>query len=156
MFRLTAAIVCGFLTWSIPNPSGREAQVQEDAELSPSVQVSARSLPGSLLSELDLPEAPPTNAYAITGSYLPPFLQAVVVAWRQEFPDISLTTNGLIFVIRPADFYSGLSVDEQHWLESREMLGIKNLPLIINPLTPHDDWYLRAQQEWKNGNNDAI
>jgi len=36
------------------------------------------------------------------------------------------------------------------------MLGIRNFPLIINPLTPDDDWYFRAQQEWKRGNFDAV
>jgi hypothetical protein len=28
--------------------------------------------------------------------------------------------------------------------------------LIINPLTPDDDWYFRVQQEWKRGNFDAV
>jgi hypothetical protein len=86
---------------------------------------------------------------------LPPFLQAVVGAWQSEFSRIPLSTNSIIFVIRPAQFYSDLNLEQEAWLASREMLGVRNFPLIINPLTPGDDWYLKAQQEWKRGNTDA-
>ena len=106
--------------------------------------------------ELDLPEAPPVNAYAVTGDYLPPFVRATLEVWQREFPQIPMSANGVIFVIRPDDFYSDLDSGQRHWLETREMLGIRNFPIVINPLTPGDDWYLRAQKEWRAGNQDAI
>jgi hypothetical protein len=108
------------------------------------------------LDSLDLPAAPARDAYAVTGNLLPPFLKAVVSVWNQEFPGIPLSDNSLIFVIRPSEFYADLNAQQKIWLMSREMLGIRNFPLIINPLTPDDDWYFRAQQEWKQGNFDAV
>jgi hypothetical protein len=105
---------------------------------------------------LDLPAAPPPDAYSITGYLLPPFLQAVIAAWNREFPSTPLSANSIIFVIRPDEFYDGLEPPQKAWLMSREMLGIRNFPVIINPLTPQDDWYLRAQWEWKQGNREPI
>ena len=105
---------------------------------------------------LGLPAAPARDAYAVTGDLLPPFLKAVVSVWNQEFPGVPLSNNSLIFVIRPIEFYADLNAQQKIWLMSREMLGIRNFPLIINPLTPDDDWYFRAQQEWKRGNFDAV
>jgi hypothetical protein len=105
---------------------------------------------------LDLPKAPAPDAYAVTGDLLPPFLRAALAAWEREFPQTTLTANGVILVIRPDQFYSGLDPYQRQWLASREMLGIANFPLVINPLTPGDDWYLAAQSEWKRGNDDAI
>jgi hypothetical protein len=152
MFTLTAAVVLSTLTWSHPQPimSGHGAQEQATAG------TPLPSMPTRLVSLLDLQEPPPADAYAITGNYLPPFLQAVVSVWQSEFPQIPLSTNSIIFVIRPAEFYSDLNPEQKAWLASREMLGLRNFPIIINPLTPNDDWYLKAQQEWKRGNNDAI
>jgi hypothetical protein len=106
-------------------------------------------------ASLNLP-AVPADAYAVTGALLPPFMKAVVSSWNQEFPNVPMTTNSLIFVIRPGEFYAGLDGRQKAWLMSREMLGIRNFPLIINPLTPGDVWYLRAQQEWEQGNSDAV
>jgi hypothetical protein len=106
-------------------------------------------------ASLDLPAAPAADAYAVTGELLPPFLKAVVSVWNQEIPGIPLSINSLIFVIRPTQFYADLDAQQKIWLMGREMLGIRNFPLIINPLTPDDDWYFRAQQEWKQGNYDA-
>lgn len=117
------------------------------SELSPS---------DSLATQLDLRVPPPQNAYAITGDYLPPFLQAVLVAWNREFPKTPLSTNSIIFVIHPDSFYSDLDGNQRDWISTREMLGIRNFPIIINPLTPGDDWYLRAQKEWQSGNEDAV
>ncbi len=105
---------------------------------------------------LDLPAAPPPDAYSITGYLLPPFLQAVITAWNREFPSTRLSANSIVFVIRPDKFYDGLEPPQKAWLMSREMLGIRNFPVIINPLTPQDDWYLRAQWEWKQGNRETI
>jgi hypothetical protein len=157
MFRLTTAIILfalSALTWSLPQPATHD--------LNPSLQEKTKAstpsphFPDPLITLLDLQEPPPADAYAITGNYLPPFLQEVMRTWQQEFPRIPLTTNSIIFVIRPAEFYSDMNPEQGAWLASREMLGIRNFPLIINPLTPGDDWYLTAQQEWKRGNNDAI
>jgi hypothetical protein len=67
-----------------------------------------------------------------------------------------LSNNSLIFVIRPTEFYADVNAHQKIWLMSREMLGIRNFPLIINPFTPDDDWYFRAQEEWKQGNIDAM
>jgi len=106
-------------------------------------------------ASLDLPAAPAADAYAVTGELLPPFLKAVVSVWNQEIPGIPLSINSLIFVIRPTQFYADLDAQQKTWLMGHEMLGIRNFPLIINPLTPDDDWYFRAQQEWKQGNYDA-
>lgn len=106
--------------------------------------------------DLGLPKEPPPNAYAVTGDLLPPLLQEVVAAWNLEFPGIPLASNSLIFVIRPDEFYSELELQSKTWLASREMLGIPNFPTVINPLTPDDDWYKRAQEEWKTGNRDAV
>jgi len=117
------------------------------------------SLPGPAamvpVDSLDLPATPARDAYAVTGDLLPPFLKAVVSVWNQEFPGVPLSNNSLIFVIRPTQFYTDLDAQQKTWLMGREMLGIRNFPLIINPLTPDDDWYFRAQQEWKQGNFDA-
>jgi hypothetical protein len=119
------------------------------------------SLPGlagvvPVATLLGLPAAPARDAYAVTGDLLPPLLKAVVSVWNQEFPGVPLSNNSLIFVIRPIEFYADLNAPQKIWLMSREMLGIRNFPLIINPLTPDDDWYFRAQQEWKRGNFDAV
>jgi hypothetical protein len=152
MFKLTAAVFLSTLTWSHPQPITTGPSAQEQA----TARTSLPSMPTRLMSLLDLPEPPPADAYAITGNYLPPFLQAVLKAWGSEFPRIPLSTNSIIFVIRPAEFYSDLNPEQGAWLASREMLGIRNFPLIINPLISGDDWYQRAQQEWKRGNNDAI
>jgi len=118
------------------------------------------SLPGPAamvpVDSLDLPATPARDAYAVTGDLLPPFLKAVVSVWNQEFPGVPLSNNSLIFVIRPSEFYADLNAQQKIWLMSREMLGIRNFPLIINPLTPDDAWYFRAQQEWKQGNFDAV
>ena len=108
------------------------------------------------IARLDLPEAPPPDAYAVTGNYLPLFVRETLQVWQREFPQIPLSANSVIFVIRPDEFYSDLDSGQRHWLETREMLGIRNFPIIINPLTPGDDWYFRAQQEWRAGNRDAI
>jgi hypothetical protein len=105
---------------------------------------------------LNLPEAPPADAFAVTGDYLPLFVRETVQLWQHEFPDIPLTANGVIFVIRPDAFYADLDPGQRLWLATREMLGIRNFPIIINPLTPGDDWYFRAQREWRAGNRDAI
>jgi len=152
MFKLTAAVFLSTLTWSDPQPITTGLSAQEQATASTPLP----SMPTRLMSLLDLPEPPPADAYAITGNYLPPFLQAVVSAWQAEFPRIPLSTNSIIFVIRPAEFYADLNSEQEVWLASREMLGLRNFPIIINPLTPGDDWYLTAQQEWKRGNTDAI
>ena len=118
------------------------------------------SLPGPAaevpVDSLDLPATPAGDAYAVTGNLLPPFLKAVVSLWNQKFPGVPLSNNSLLFVIRPSEFYADLNAQQKIWLMSREMLGIRNFPLIINPLTPDDDWYFRAQQEWKRGNFDAV
>jgi hypothetical protein len=153
MFRLTTAIVLSALTCSLPHTA--------TYDLNPRLQEEPKAttpphFPAPLMTLLDLQEPPPPNAYSITGNYLPPFLQEVVRTWQLEFPRIPLSANSIIFVIRPAEFYSDLNPEQGAWLASREMLGIRNFPLIINPLTPGDDWYLRAQQEWKRGNNDAV
>ena len=152
MFKRTAAFVLSTLIGSHPQPvtTGRSTQDQTAAG------TSLPAMPSPLMSLLDLQQPPPGDAYAITGNYLPPFLQAVVSAWQSEFPRIPLSTNSIIFVIRPAEFYSDLNPEQEAWLASREMLGLRNFPIIINPLTPGDAWYLTAQQEWKRGNTDAI
>jgi hypothetical protein len=153
MFRLTTAIVLSALTCSLPHTATYDLnlRLQEEPKAT-----TPPHFPAPLVTLLDLQEPPPPNAYSITGNYLPPFLQEVVRTWQLEFPRIPLSTNSIIFVIRPAEFYSDLNPEQGAWLASREMLGIRNFPLIINPLTPGDDWYLRAQQEWKRGNNDAV
>jgi hypothetical protein len=152
MFDLSVAVVLLSLTWSYPQTSTPGRDVLEraaDIASKPADQT-------ALMSVLDLREPPPPDAYAITGNYLPPFLQAVVSAWHSEFPRIPLSANSIIFVIRPTEFYARPNPEEQTWLASREMLGLRNFPIIINPLTPGDDWYLTAQREWKAGNKDAI
>jgi len=130
--------------------------VQPSTERQSRLGVSPGELREPITNLLDLPEPPRPEAYAITGNLLPPFLKAVLSAWGREFPDMPLSENSVIFVIRPAEFYSDLDPEQARWLCSREMLGIENFPLIINPLTPGDNWYLRAQKEWKQGNNDAV
>jgi hypothetical protein len=152
MFKLAGLFLLSALTWTFHDPAPPSLNLPEQAIASTPLP----SQPTPLMSLLDLREPPPANAYAITGNYLPPFLQAVVSAWKAEFPEISLTTNGVIFVIRPAEFYGGMDAEQEAWLTSREMLGLRNFPVVINPLTPGDDWYLQAQREWKRGNNDAI
>lgn len=149
--------------WQLPTAPATSIATNPDSVLTKSKaagETTASASPGSapalLTRLLDLPEPPPPQAYAVTGKLLPPFLMAVLSAWRREFPDIPLSENGVIFVIRPGDFYVDLDPEQARWLTSREMLGIQNFPLIINPLTPGDDWYLRAQREWKQGNDDAI
>jgi hypothetical protein len=152
VFRLSAAVVLTVFSWSAPNGFTPDLKMQEQTKNN----IPGPAFPTPLTTLLDLQEPPPANAYAITGHYLPPFLQAVLGAWQREFPNTPLSANNIIFVIRPADFYTDLNPQQENWLASREMLGIQNFPLIINPLTPGDDWYLRAQQEWKRGNDDAI
>ena len=134
--------------------SADKLSVKSNAEREVNASLDSVAVPVTKL--LDLPEPPPQDSYAITGKLLPPFLMAVLSAWRREFPDTPLTENGVIFVIQPKDFYADLNTEQTKWLTSREMLSIQNFPLIINPLTPGDDWYLRAQREWKRGNEDAI
>ena len=152
MLRLSAAVVLTVFSWSAASGFTPDLKMQEETK----TNVPAPAFPTPLTTLLDLREPPPANAYAITGNYLPPFLQAVLGAWQREFPKTPLSANNIIFVIRPADFYTDLNPEQENWLASREMLGIQNFPLIINPLTPGDDWYLQAQQEWKRGNDDAI
>lgn len=108
------------------------------------------------VSRLELSAAPPTDAYAVTGDLLPPFLKEVISVWNRQFHIAVLSTNSVVFVIHPDEFYYGLKSEKKAWLMSRELLGIQNFPLIINPCTPNDAWYLRAQDEWKAGNPDAV
>jgi hypothetical protein len=152
MFKLAGLFIVSALIWTFADPTPPSLNIHGQAIASTPLP----SQPTPLMSLLDLREPPPSNAYAITGNYLPPFLQAVLSAWKSEFPEISLSTNGVIFVIRPAEFYGGMDPEQEAWLTSREMLGLRNFPVVINPLTPGDDWYLQAQREWKRGNNDAI
>ena len=152
MLKLSAMILLAVSTASVVNRSAVDQEMREQ----PRSSSVGSSFPTPLETLLDLPTPPPVNAYAITGNLLPPFFQAVLSAWQREFPKIPLSANGIIFVIRPADFYADLNPEQKNWLTSREMLSIQNFPLIINPLTPGDDWYLQAQQEWKRGNDDAI
>ena len=152
MFKLAGVFVLSALTWTYPNAGTRSFGLQEPLPASAALPPP----PTPLMSLLDLREAPPADAYAVTGTYLPPFLQAVLSEWQSEFPGVPLSTNGVIFVIRPGEFYGGIDPEQKAWLASREMLGLRNFPVIINPLTPGDDWYLQAQREWKRGNNDAV
>lgn len=155
MFKLVLAVAS--LTWS-----GAVSARYVSATQEPSHAAQVPSAKEDLTAEthlsgwIDLSGAPPSNASAVTGELLPPFLRAVLAAWNREFGATPLSNNSIIFVIRPDQFYSGLEPQQKAWLMSREMVGIRNFPVIVNPLTPNDDWYQHAQQEWKRGNPDAI
>ena len=157
MSRFAASFVLAVLTLPVGASADADSRAQDNSKENRPAEVALAELPAldSIAAQLDLRVAPPRNAYAITGDFLPPFLQAVLLAWKREFPQTPLPPNSIIFVIRPADFYSDLDSNQRHWLASCEMLGIRNFPLIINPLTPGDDWYLRAQKEWREGNQDG-
>jgi hypothetical protein len=150
---LLIILLVGSARWAAP----AELQSQElGLSRGSPAGASNSALAAPVTALLDLPAAPPPDAYSITGYLLPPFLQAVIAAWNREFPSTPLSANSIIFVIRPDEFYEGLEPQQKAWLMSREMLGTRNFPLIINPLTPQDDWYLRAQREWKQGNRETI
>lgn len=156
--RFAASLVLAVLTLPVGSSADADSRAQDNSKGDHPAEGALAELPAldSIAAQLDLRIAPPRNAYAITGDFLPPFLQAVLLAWNREFPQTPLSANSIIFVIRPSDFYSDLDPNQRNWLASREMLGIRNFPLIINPLTPGDDWYLRAQKEWREGNQDPI
>ena len=125
MLKLSAMILLAVSTASVANRSAVDQEKREQQPWSSSVE---SSFPTPLETLLDLPTPPPVNAYAITGNLLPPFLQAVLSAWQREFPKIPLSANGIIFVIRPADFYTDLNPEQKNWLTSREMLSIQDFP----------------------------
>ena len=160
MFKLSAMILLAMFAGRVPTDVATHLGKQDDLgkqdEIRSKLTAGSPSEQVSVTTLLDLPKPPPVNAYAITGELLPPFLKAVLFAWQREFPKLPLSANGIIFVIRPSEFYADLDPEQRSWLASREMLGIQNFPLIINPLPPGDDWYLQAQEEWKQGNQDAI
>ena len=126
--------------WQLPTAPTTSIATNPDSVLTKSKaagETTASASPGSapalLTRLLDLPEPPPPQVYAVTGKLLPPFLMAVLSAWRREFPDIPLSENGVIFVIRPGDFYVDLDPEQARWLTSREMLGISKFSFDHQP-----------------------
>jgi hypothetical protein len=155
MFKLLLAGAA--LSWlvglSVQSVSANQGSTHTSQVPSPKEDLAAETHLGH---GIELPAKPPAHAYAVTGELLPPFLKAVLSAWNREFGATPLTNNSVIFVIDPEQFYGGLESQQKAWLMSREMLGIRNFPVIVNRSTPNDDWYKRAQDEWKRGNSDAI